>query len=265
MKKIIAIPVITALLSFSHLAAAGAILIINGSSSTIESDTTSAITNNLRTLHIAAGNTVTVVDTVPIGFAGFSQVWDIRFSESGALTTANRTSYLSYLQGGGGMFVMGENSRFMARNRSIFGLIGDAGGGSIGPNLIGDCDGVQNVIGPFRGPNAVASVDFNCSGVVASRGTGNWITSRADNSGGSGIAFGAGSLSLARLGALTTIFDVNFMSGSDGAGKQELTKNLIGFIEQQVNPGGGGNNVPLPGSLALLGLGLLGIKLRARK
>lgn len=251
----------TALAIASH-ANAGSVLIVNGSLGTSEPGTTSDITNNLQTLHQAVGNTVTVVSDIPVNLTGYSQIWDVRFSNVFALTGAQQSQYLGFLQAGGGMFLMGENDSFMPRNTSIFDFVNLAGGGVLGPGLIGGCDGQQNVNAPFTGPNSVTSVNFPCSGVVGSKGSGDWITERADASGGSGVAWGLGDLTNAVDGALTVVFDVNFMQGVYGNDLQNLTKNLIGFIGDQVDPP---NGVPEPAALALVSLGLLGLGLTRRR
>lgn len=248
-----------ALASFAH---AGSILIVNGAVGTSEPDTTAQLTANLQTLHQAVGNTVTVVSDIPVSLSGYSQVWDVRFSNNFALTGAQQSQYMGFLQGGGGMFLMGENDFFMPRNTSIFDFVNQLGGGVLGPNLVGGCDGIQNVIGAFQGPNTVTSVNFPCSGVVGSKGTGSWITERADHSGGSGVAWGLGNLANALAGALTVVFDVNFMQNQYGEDLQNLTKNLIGFIGDQVDPP---NNVSEPAGVALVGLGLLGLGLSRRR
>ena len=243
---------------------AGPVLIINGASGTSETGTTTLITNNLKTLHEAAGNTVTIADDIPLDLSLYSQVWDIRFDNSFALTTSQQAEYLSFLQGGGGMFLMGENSSFMARNTSIFDFVSLLGGGSLGPDLIGGCDGTQTVNAPFTGAAPVTSINFNCSGVIASNGTGEWITER-ESGGGSGVAWGVGSLANATAGALTMVLDVNFMQGVGSEAEQNLTKNLIGYVGDQVDPPS--NDVPEPGSFGLAGLALLGLAFssRARK
>jgi hypothetical protein len=235
---------------------AGNILIINGISATSEVGTTNSITTQLSTLHTAAGNVVTVVDTVPVNFTGFQQVWDIRFSTTGALAAGTITQYVNYLASGGGMFVMGENSGFAARNASVIALVGAAGGGALTFTTPGD---TQTVFAPFTGPNAVATVNYLAAGGVTTFGSGQWITANAN--GGTGVAFGVGSLSNATAGALTAIFDVNFMQTDANAGSVALTKNLIGFVGNQVNP------VPEPATwgMMLVGFGIVGGAMRRRQ
>lgn len=240
-------------------AQAGPVLIVNGISTTSEVGTTTAVTNNLKALHEAAGNTVSVVDALPTSLAGYSQVWDVRFNT--ALNAAGLSGYSAFLNGGGGLFLMGENDNFMSRNNSILSLISSLGGGSVGFN--GCYDGLQKVHAPFTGPNAVANVNYAASGCFTSRGTGGWITSRDDESMGSGIAFGVGSLSGASKGTLTSILDVNFMMNSfDRPNSQQFTKNLIGYVGDQVNPP---NRVPEPGVLSLVGLAVVAAVARRRK
>lgn len=239
-------------LGSAALAHAGPILIVNGASTSSEPGTTSAVTTNLSNLHVLAGNTVTVADSLPASLAAYSQVWDVRFDT--ALDAAASAEYASYLGAGGGLFLMGENASFMARNNSILSLIASLGGGGVG---FSSCyDGIETVRAPFTGPNAVSQVNYAASGCFTNHGTGQWITARADDSVGAGIAFGVGSLSGAASGALTSILDVNFMMNQyDLPASQNLTKNLIGFVGDQVDPP---NGVPEPGTLTLVGLAALG-------
>jgi len=234
------------------------VLIINGASGTSEPGTTASITTQLTNLHTAAGNIVTVSDGLPVDLSQYKQVWDIRFSNNWALTSSDEAAYLSFLQGGGGMFLMGENAGFMTRNNSIFDFIMQAGGGSIG---FGSGSDNQVVCSPFTGPNAVSSISYAAAGFFNGSGTGQWITgpSCAAASGGSGIAFGVGSLANASAGALTTILDVNFMQTTADANSQALTRNLIGYVGDQVTA------TPEPASVVLLATGLVGVFGAARR
>lgn len=256
-RNIAAAVVTTCGLFLATNAYAGNILIVNGSVGTSEPGTTAAITLNLKTLHEAVGNTVTVSSGIPADFLPYSQIWDIRFSNTFAITADERADYIAFLAGGGGMFVMGENSGFASRNDSIFALINEAGGGDLEFVTPGS---TQDVVGPFTGPNAVVEINYAAPGGVSSKGTGDWITKVNGMEQGTGVAWGLGDLANAPLGALTVIFDVNFMQNQyDLPNSQNLTKNLIGFVQDQVDPPG---PKPVPDSgatVALLGLGLMGL------
>lgn len=250
-------------LALSGAVSAGPILIINGANQTTESGTTSALTANLQALHLAVGNTVTIADSLLADISSYAQVWDVRFFNNAALDSATQSTYMDYLGNGGGLFLMGENANFMGRNNSIFDLIELVGGGEIGFN---DCnDGTQMVHAPFTGPNQVSQVNYAASGCFSDKGNGQWITSRADGSMGSGLAFGVGSLSNAMAGSLTAILDVNFMMNQyDVPNSQELTKNLIRFIGNQVDPIDPVNDIPAPASILLFAAGLAGLRMRMR-
>ncbi|MDZ7588232.1 MAG: PEPxxWA-CTERM sorting domain-containing protein [Parasphingorhabdus sp.] len=242
----------------SGAAMAGNVLIINGSSTTSETGTTSSITTQLNNLHTAAGNVVTIADGVPVSLAGYEQVWDIRFSNSSPITAGVQTQYLSYLQGGGGMFVMGENSGFSTRNDSVLSLVTAAGGGSL---TFTTPNSNQVIDAPFTGPNAVANVNFLAPGGVTGFGTGQWIARNADGTAGAGVAFGVGDLASAPLGALTVIFDVNFMQTTANAESQALTRNLINFVGVQV----GGVPEPSTWAMMIFGFGLAGAAMRRQR
>lgn len=239
---------------------AATILIINGASTTSETGTTSSITSQLTTLHTNVGNIVTVVDLVPDDISSYGQVWDIRFSNSSPITAGVQTQYVNYMAGGGGMFVMGENSGFMTRNNSVLSLIEAAGGGSLS---FVTPSSTQTVFDPFTGPNLVNSITYSAPGGVDGFGTGQWITAAGAN--GTGVAWGVGSLANASTGALTTIFDVNFMQLNANAQSQALTRNLIRFVGDQVDPPVDVIPEPATWAMLLLGFGAIGGSMRMRR
>ena len=106
-------------------------LIINGSSGTSESGTTANSTNSLEILLQELGLQTTISDEVPEDLSIFSQVWDIRFSNNLAISTTQEEQYLNFLEAGGDLFVIGENSFFQSRNNSLLNLIEEAGGGRL--------------------------------------------------------------------------------------------------------------------------------------
>lgn len=257
MKRFLATLVATAI--FVTPAWAGSILIVNGLSGTSEVGTTTSITDQMTNLHEAVGNTVTVSDGIPIDFTGFDQIWDLRFSNTFALSVTEQQNYVDFMASGGGMFVMGENSGFTARNDSVIDLIALAGGGNL--NFAVPTD-PQTVNAPFTGPNPVATIDFAAPGGVDSSGTGQFITEDAFGR-GTGVAWGVGDLANAQAGALTVVFDVNFMQLNAGADREALAANLVGFVGNEVDPPA----IPLPASLPLLlaGLGITGLMSRRQK
>lgn len=261
MKNVILATAAVISLGLSGAASAGNVLIINGSSGTSEPGTTGSITTQLQTLHEAVGNVVTVSSSNPGDYSGYAQIWDIRFSNEFALSGAEQTAYVNYLAGGGGMFVMGENSNFSSRNDSVLSLISSAGGGSLGYLTPGV---EQTVLAPFTGPNAVSTVSYAAPGGVSSNGSGEWITVDA-NGNGTGVAWGVGDLANAQLGALTVIFDVNFMMTTAEFNSVQLTKNLIGFISDEVEPPVGGVPEPATWAMLLTGFGAVGFAARRRR
>ena len=255
--------VVAACFSIATAASAGPVLIINGLSTTSEVGTTTSITTSLVAKHTAAGNTTTVVDQ-PLSLAqltGFTQVWDIRFSNSTPITAGQQADYLAYLQQGGGMFVMGENSGFATRNNSVLAFINLAGGGSL---IFTTPNSTQTVFAPFTGPFAIpdANVTYAAPGGVTTAGTGQFMTGTSASGPGTGIAFDTDDLANALTGALTVVFDVNFMQDNAETDSQNFLRNIIGFVQQQVEPPAA---APEPTALWLTVLGLLGLAAARRR
>ena len=234
-----------ALLGVVPAAWAGNILIINGAATTSEPGTTSRITANLNSLLVAADNTTTISSGVPAVLTGYDQIWDIRFDNNVALTASEQTQYIAFLASGKGMFVMGENATFPTRNNSVLSLITAAGGARVGLQFVVPSS-TQIVQAPFTEPNVIpdGNVTYAAPGGVQSPdggqpGTGQFITQDTTvvfNS-GTGVAFGPGTLLNAAAGALTVIFDVNFMQGTvDQPDSQNLLRNLIQFVTEPPEP-----------------------------
>jgi hypothetical protein len=183
-------------------------------------------------------------------------VWDIRFSNSSPITPAVEAQYLTYLQGGHAMFVMGENASFMTRNNSVLSLVNAVGGGSLTFVVSGS---TQTVLAPFTGPNPIpdGNITYAAPGGVTTFGTGQWATVDGSDQ-GAAVAWPSGTMANAAAGALVIVFDVNFMQTTAEADSQIFVRNLIGFIDVEV---GGGAAVPtLSGwGIALMALLMAGI------
>lgn len=199
-----------------------------------------------------------MADNVPGSLAGYSQVWDIRFSNSSPLSSGVLSQYLSFLQGGGGMFVMGENFAFPTRNNSVLQLIADATGETLS---FVTPDSSQQVLAPFTGPNTIADtiVDYALPGGVSSPGTSGQYITVDTSSRGTGVAWGTGDMVNALTGALTVIFDVNFMQTDAEADSQTLLRNLITFVETETTA------TPEPASMMLVGVALAGLAAARRR
>lgn len=204
------------------------VLIVNGLSNTSEPTTTANITSNLETLHMAVGNTTVTVDTLPADISSYNEIWDIRFSNTSPLSVVDIASYLTFLQRGGSLFLMGENAGFINRNNSILDFINQAGGGTLAFSVPND---VQDVLPPFNQPNGVNSFAYIAPGGVVDSGTGAWAT-QAQTGGGSAIYFETGTLANANRGTLTVVFDVNFMQGDPTSTDDNIQffKNLINVV-----------------------------------
>ena len=188
---------------------------------------------------VAAGNTVRTIDLsggayssyTPTGLSAYAQVWDL--GATAALTTAQINAYTTYLQGGGTLFIMGENASFGAtRNTSLVSLISSLGGGSTGA-ITATSNTQTTVASQFRIANTTTTVTFPAVGLFPSPGTGTCITAECG-----AVAWGVGTLSSAPLGTLVSVLDVNFMQTSflvnaSYPGTQDFTDNLIAYLAQQ--------------------------------
>jgi autotransporter-associated beta strand protein len=202
------------------------------------SDNQTAATG-LRDRLLVAGYDVTMTVT-PSDLTGalsnYMQVWDVRITTAFEPTLS--TSYLDYLNGAGGLFLLGEHSGFATRNNSLLSFIDAAGGGDVqygGGSVVS-----QFVTEIFNGagtvaPDSATSFYVPAAGTFATAGNGVFITtSGAGGTGaGTGIAFGAGSLQNAPAGRLLTYLDVNtFQANFYNAtpALRALIDRMIGFV-----------------------------------
>jgi hypothetical protein len=211
---------------------------------------------NLAAALTSAGNTVTTITTgvVPGSLAGQNQVWDIRCTN--VLTAGEITIYTTYLQGGGSLFIMGENTGFaLSRDNSILSFISGLGGGSL---TLTSSANSQTALAPFNAPNALTTVTYRAVGGTTTPGTGVFVTKDNANFGGA-LAFGPGNLSGAPTGSLIIVWDVNFLDNSRTAGEIALVNNLIAYLATPVVlPTPLPPPVPLPPTLPLVLIGVAG-------
>ena len=106
--------VVLALGLASSLAIADTALVYQDGTGGLSTD----VSSNLATHLTNAGYTTTNSSSLPT-VTGFKQVWDVRYNNTTPLTLGDQSTYLGYLQGGGTLFLMGENAGFITRNNSI--------------------------------------------------------------------------------------------------------------------------------------------------
>ena len=204
-------------------------LIVNGS--IIPADTPEFFTyvySTVRLQQILENNEVvtTTSDNVPQDLSRYDQVWDIRYKNSSAISTAEKEQYLNFLQTGGNLFLVGENSNFATRNDSILNFIEEAGGGQL--NFV-EPSSTQQILSPFDSPNLISNgeIPFYSPGGVTNAGLGQFITADSNNYGTS-IAFTEGDLSNATSGELIAIFDIGFFEdATNNSDNRNLLNNLI--------------------------------------
>ncbi|MET0350372.1 MAG: hypothetical protein ABW067_11330, partial [Rhizobacter sp.] len=168
---------------------------------------------------------------LPTDLSMYSQVWDLGANAS--ISSGYATTITSYLQGGGTMFIMGENSGYgAARNASLVSLIGNLGGGTI-PSVTTNSPNAQTVDPALLTANSTSAVTFAAIGKFSGVGTGMCIISDCG-----AAAWGAGTLSNAVRGSIVSVLDVNFLG--TGYFQSDFTDNLIGYLVQQGQIGNGG-------------------------
>src|SRR5579863_4579521 len=100
-------------------------LIVTETGSAFQTDINAVVTF-LSSRLVAASYGVTTNVGVPGSMSGYTQVWDIRAEKP--LTGPEITAYVTYMAGGGALFVMGENVGCCgARDTSLVALIAAAG------------------------------------------------------------------------------------------------------------------------------------------
>jgi hypothetical protein len=209
--------------------AANALIVQDGTPG-VEADALGNLTAKL----VAASFTVTPSVGVPGGsLATYQQIWDIRFTNTTPLSASDMTAYKTYLQGGGNLFLMGENVGFATRNNSITAFIVTLGGPSL---TLMTPDNTETVLAPFTGPNALSTITFLAAdGVQFNPSQPLSFITQDPGQVGAALVWPPGRLSGAPAGALIVVFDVNFMQAGADAPSQAFTENLIAYLAAPSN------------------------------
>jgi hypothetical protein len=146
----------------------------------------------------------------------YAQLWDIGYASPYLTNPNDPTAELtSYLQGGGAMCILGENSSFGVRDDSIDTFITDLGGGNVVRGTTDYPYGVYvTVQSEFLLSNNNNSVNFARPGVFLQVGTGTLMTTAFVDNEYVAVMWTTGSLLSAPTGTVMSILDINFLKGN---------------------------------------------------
>lgn len=142
----------------------------------------------------------------------YAHLWDIGYASPYVTNPNDPTNRLyQYIQYGGAMFIMGENSNFGARDSSIDDFITNIGGGSV---VRGNTDysssSIEVTVDPtFLLANQNNKVTFARPGTFISIGNGTPMTTPFTGSEYVAVMWKTGSLNSANAGAIISVLDVN--------------------------------------------------------
>ena len=170
---------------------------------------------NISARENTAGYAVTVLTSyysfLSADLSKYAHIWDIPF----ATDTPNSVSlkYLSYLQTGGAVFLLGENSGFNIRNQGICNIVSVAGGGTITVSTQEPTSVLTTILEPeFLLKNNNNIVTFYAPGDFRVIGTGTPMMSGFPTAQMPAVMWKTESLVNAPKGAIVSVLDINFLS-----------------------------------------------------
>jgi hypothetical protein len=205
----------------------------------------SGMVANITATEVSLGNTVTVItsySSIPANLSQYDHIWDINVQEGGAavqtllVPTGAATKYTTYLQQGGGLFILGENAQnYTPRNNDLASFITNLGGGNV-QSSNQSINNSLNIESEFLIANNRNTVSFLAVGRFSSIGTGTPITKNPiDSLTGQAVVWKTGSLSLAPKGAIVVVLDFNFLSSNYGSGAPFYSQEFVANVSQILN------------------------------
>jgi len=218
-----------------------AVLIVGATSLASYADTVLSVLN---TRLSAQGYTTSYANTyasLPTDLSSYGQIWDVSVDITGygdggvVIPNTATTKYTSYLQQGGALFLLGENSAgpstaWDPRNESIATFITNMGGGSVQTNVSEVNQLLNLTVDPqFRIANSDSTVSIDWGGQYSSIGTGIRITVEH----GVAVCWKTGSLSNAPAGAIVSVLDINILDNSNQYYENTFVDNLIATLNSK--------------------------------
>jgi len=160
-------------------------------------------------------------DNLPADLTKYAHIWDIGYNSPYIPGPHNPTSkLLSYLQAGGGFFLLGENSGFIYKDNTIETFVGVAGGGTVTVDESQDPLQVYTVtVQPeFLIANQNNNLPLSAPGLFDAIGTGTPMTSSIYFPAPlwyPAVCWKTGSLTNAPKGAIASVLDINFISDGE--------------------------------------------------
>ena len=244
------------LVSLALTSASSAALAASGTAAVVYNSGFKEYSDGLAGRLVNAGYAVTEVTSISAlgDMSSFDQIWD--FDIYNNLSVSDQNSYLDYIQGSKGIFLLGENSGWQNRNQSIVDFIKLAGGGDL--SLSTSDYTKQYVTSGFNGagivaPDSATPLVYNYGAAFTTIGSGYLIaTTGPDGTGyGTGIAFGSGSLANAPTGRIMSFLDINMFRESEWSTYgMALMDRMIAFSAGafQADPDLPGSGTPPPAS-----------------
>jgi hypothetical protein len=200
---------------------------------------------NITTTEVSLGNTVTVISSyssIPANLSQYDHIWDINVQEGGGavqtllVPTGAAAKYTTYLQQGGGLFILGENAQnYTPRNNDLASFITNIGGGNIQTTNESIYNSL-NIESEFLIANNRNTVSFLAIGRFSSIGTGSPITRNPiDSLTGQAVVWKTGSLSLAPKGAIVVVLDFNFLSSDYASAAPFYSKEFVANVSLILN------------------------------
>jgi len=143
----------------------------------------------------------------PSQIADYAHIWDVAYDTF--IPSAVEDSYSAYLDGGGAMFLLGENGAFAERNGEITSFITNMGGGTV--STTNQTTGVitATIASEFLLANSNPTVSFANVGRFNAFGTGTVMASSSN--GIHAAVWKTGSLSNKPTAAIAVVLDINFL------------------------------------------------------